>query len=866
MIHRRTDYRPPAFVIDQVALDVQIAEQTLVTARLSMRRAAASGTGREGDAGLRLDARALQVVSVAIDDQPLPAGAWTLDDHALHIAEVPDQFTLTTVTRLQPEANTALEGFYQSGPMYCTQCEAHGFSRITPYLDRPDVLSRFTVRLQADAARFPVLLANGNCIERGALAGGQHYARWEDPYAKPCYLFAMVAGDLAKVADTFRAADGRDIALEFFVDHGNENRVAHAMASLKDAMRWDEQRFGLVYDLDVYMIVAARAFNMGAMENKGLNIFNAAYVLATPDTATDESFEAISAVIAHEYFHNYTGNRVTCRDWFQLSLKEGLTVFRDQRFSEDHLGGAVQRIEQVRMLRAAQFPEDAGPTAHPVRPDAYQEVNNFYTATIYEKGAEVVRMLHTVIGAEAFRDGLRRYLAEQDGKAATIEDFVGALSAASGTDLSPFLAWYAQAGTPQLRLTRAWDAASRRLIIRFTQHTAPTPGQPEKQALPLPIRLRLRNGRGQVVPLPAHADALGDELIVMRGDALTLEMDTDEPLLPSVLLGFSAPVKLLADYTLDELQRIAAYESDPFVRWDTLQSLHARAHAGLMEGDRSALDALIAALQRIAAEPVDDAMLTAHLLSLPGTAWLWDQYPEVHPQRFLDAYAQLGRAIAEALCGPLSVWAPKAPTLRGQAGERALSNVALGYLARLGSASVQRMADDRVVSDNMTLAIGALRALGHHTDAAVPAEALRRFEQRWHDDALVMDRWFALRAGGAHVQAADLPALIDHPQFDWRNPNRVRAVLGSFAREALQGFHTEAGYRAYADGIARLDALNPQTAARLLKPLLGFKRLAEPWASQQKQVVIRLRAQVQSTDTRELLDAALNEGASSATP
>lgn len=853
MIHRRTDYRAPPFQIDSVQLVVGIDTRTQVTATLSLRRSA------EGlaDEPLVLDARALTLVSLSIDGRPLPDAAWTLTDHHLTIAEVPDQFTLTTVTQLEPEANTALEGFYQSGPMFCTQCEAHGFSRITPYLDRPDVLSRFTVRLQADEKRFPVLLANGNCIDQGRLDDGQHYAVWDDPFAKPCYLFAMVAGNLAKVTDTYRAADGRDIALEFFVDHGNEDRVDHAMASLKDAMRWDEECFGLVYDLDIYMVVAARAFNMGAMENKGLNIFNAAYVLATPETATDESYHAISAVIAHEYFHNYTGNRVTCRDWFQLSLKEGLTVFRDQRFSEDRLGGAVQRIEQVRGLRAMQFPEDAGPTAHPVRPDAYQEVNNFYTATIYEKGAEIVRMLHTVIGADAFRDGLRRYLTEQDGKAATIEDFVSALSAASGTDLSPFLAWYAQAGTPQLRLTRAWDAPGRKLMLRFTQHTAATPGQPDTQALPIPIRLRLRNHRGQVVPLPGHADALSDELIIMRGDALTLELDADEPLLPSVLLGFSAPVKLLADYTLDELQRIAAFESDPFVRWDTLQTLHARAHAGLMEDDRSALDALLAALQRVAAEPVDEPMLTAHLLSLPGIAWLWDQYSEVHPERFLAAYTQLGRAIAEALCGPLSVWAPNAPITAAHAGERALSNVALGYLARLGSTSVQRMAEERVVGPNMSLSIGALRALSHHVDAEVSAAAMQRFAARWDDDALVMDRWFALAASGPKVDAEALAALIDHPQFDWRNPNRVRAVLGSFARDALQGFHTETGYRAYADGIAKLDGLNPQTAARLLKPLLGFKRLAEPWASQQRQVVAELRAKVQSTDARELLDAAL---------
>ncbi len=852
-LHRRADYQPPAYRIDRVEMTVQVDTETRVTTRLAVRRVDGVAT----DTPLRLDARDLRILSMAVDGKVLPEAARPQTALEVTLRDLPARFQLETVTLLQPEANSALEGFYQSGPMYCTQCEAHGFSRITPYLDRPDVLAPFTVRLEAaDQARFPVLLANGNRVAAGALDGGGHYAEWEDPFAKPCYLFAMVAGDLACVADHYTAADGRPRRLEFYVDRGNEGLVGHAMQSLKDAMRWDEETYGLVYDLDLYMVVAARAFNMGAMENKGLNIFNAAYVLASPETATDDSYHAISAVIAHEYFHNYTGNRVTCRDWFQLSLKEGLTVFRDQRFSEDHLGAEIQRIDQVRTLRAQQFPEDAGPTAHPVRPEAYQEVNNFYTATIYEKGAEIVRMLETMIGRSAFREGLRRYLQAHDGTAATIEDFVAALSAASGQDLQPFLSWYAQAGTPRVRLQRQWDAATGALHITLQQHTAPTPGQPHKQPLPIPFRLRLADAAGRTVSLPDHPARRGDDLLLLDGEQLTLTVPNDTEPLPTCLQGFSAPVRLETDYQDYELRRIAVRaEEDGFVRWDALQALQARAHAGLMQGQRDSLGQLLPALQAVAAQNPTPA-LAARLLAMPPAAVLWDGITAVDPQAFVLALDAQHKAIAEALVGPCSVWASWEPHQLERWGERALANLSLGYLARLGTPVVARLASARVQGPNMTLAAGALQALCR--DGGADAEAaLSLFYSRWCEQPLVLDRWFALQAGRPQNDAAAVHRLMAHDQFDWRNPNRLRAVLGSFARDNLGQFHSEAGYRLYADALERLDQANPQTAARLSRPLLGFAQLAEPWRSLQRDVVSDLRSRVRSPDLIEMLDAAL---------
>ena len=853
---RRGDYRPPAYLVERVELDVAIDVETLVEARLHIVRAA----GTPPDAPLRLDARELDIVELSIDGEPLAAERWRVEDAQVMISAPPAQFVLGSRVRLRPEDNTALEGFYASGPMYCTQCEAHGFSRITPFPDRPDVLSRYRVRLCADRARFPVLLANGNLVESGALDDGRHYAVWDDPYAKPCYLFAMVAGDLALVEDRYRTGSGRDIALRFYVDAGNEDRVGHAMDALRRSMAWDEARYGLEYDLDTYMVVAARAFNMGAMENKGLNVFNAAYVLASPETATDDEYDAIEAVIGHEYFHNYTGNRVTCRDWFQLSLKEGLTVFREQQFCAEQGSAGVRRIEQVRMLRAMQFPEDAGPTAHPVRPEAYVEVNNFYTATIYEKGAEIVRMLQTLLGDAAFNAGVRRYLREHDGRAATIEDFLAALASESGQPLDDFAHWYAQAGTPVLTLRRQWDADARRLRLNLHQHTPPTPGQPHKRPLPLPLRIRIWSPDGEALPLPAHPARRGDDLLLMDGETLTLDIDSPQGQpLPALLHGFSAPVRLQADYQPAELLRLATVDDDAFIRWEALQQLFLRAHKGLVAGDDGAAEALLIGLQRIAAAPPPDRALTACLLRFPDTDWLMDQYPQLDPDAFVAASLRLRQRIAGALCGTLSVWASQANEAADQAGQRALTNVALHYLAAQGVPATLALAGRRAATGNMTLALGALSALVEAGDAAASERdaALAAFRERWADEPLVLDKWFSLKAASAADAESGLRALLADPAFDWRHPNRVRAVLTGFSRRNLRAFHGEGGYAAYADALRRLDALNPQVAARLLRPLLGWRRLAQPWAGRQREVLAGLREAGLSRDLGELLEAGL---------
>ena len=851
---RRADYQPPRYRINRVELAVDVDARTVVTSRMQIERNA----GADPEAPLWLDARDLELLSIRVDDAPLAADRLVHGNGGFWVHGLPTQCLIETQCAIHPEQNTALEGFYASGPMYCTQCEAHGFSRITPFIDRPDVLARFQVRLTADATRFPVLLANGDCIERGTLDDGRHFTVWEDPFPKPCYLFAMVAGDLALVRGDYRTSEGRPIALEFYVDHGSEGLVDHAMEALRQAMRWDEECFGLHYDLDTYMVVAARAFNMGAMENKGLNIFNSSLVLASTRTATDATFDAITSVIAHEYFHNYTGNRVTCRDWFQLSLKEGLTVFRDQRFSEDVLGASVQRIEQARALRAVQFPEDAGPTAHPVRPDAYKEVNNFYTPTVYEKGAEIVRMMHSRIGESAFREGLRSYLQQHDGTAATIEDFVQALSTAAGVDLDGFLAWYGQAGTPRLAVRREWLPEQGRMRLHFNQHTPATPGQPDKQPLPIPIRMQLLDGEGEVRPLPAHPARQGDDLLLMTEATLTLDIDSDEPLLPACLMGLSAPVILQGDYSTLDLQRLAVQAGDPYVRWDALQQLHAQAHRALMADDDSLLEPLLVSLQRIAASPPEDEAFTAMLLAPPAMSWLWEHYDTLDPQRFMAAFQSLKTAVARALCGPLSVWAQRNPIAPGRAGQRALTNVALGYLLLLQSDAVLALARRRVCDDNMTLAMAALQGL-NQTATGECTLANAAFYERWRDDALVLDRWFAVQAASPHCTVEGVQQLLEHPDFDWQNPNRVRAVVASFARENLSHFHSEAGYALYADILQRLDRSNPQIAARLCRPLIGFARLAEPWSGQQRAAAQALRARAASPNLQEMLDAALHD-------
>lgn len=649
---RLRDYRPPAFLIDQTDLLFELSEtQVLVTATLRMRRNPAVS---RDDQPLRLDGELLELLSLSLDGRRLAADEYRLDDGGLMLHQVPDQFVLESVVRLLPQQNTALEGLYQSGGMFCTQCEAEGFRRITWFLDRPDVMSRFRTTIVAEHSRYPVLLSNGNLVEESILADGRHRVVWEDPFPKPSYLFALVAGDLGCLEDRYVTVSGRAVKLRIYVEHHNLDKCGHAMHSLKQAMAWDEQNYGREYDLDIYMIVAVSDFNMGAMENKGLNIFNAKYVLARPDTATDQDYQGIEGVIAHEYFHNWTGNRITCRDWFQLSLKEGLTVFRDQEFSADMGSRGVKRIDDVRLLRSHQFAEDASPMAHPVRPDSYIEINNFYTTTVYDKGAEVIRMQHRLLGPEAFRRGMDLYFQRHDGQAVTTDDFLGCMADASGRDLTQFATWYTQAGTPRIRTRGHYDSTTASYTLTVEQHTPPTPGQPVKQPLHLPFAMALLDEQGKEMALRLA----GEEQAVMGTRMLELRqasqsfcfVDLPGKPLPSLLRGFSAPVKLLHDYSDEDLLFLMVHDSDGFNRWDAAQTLFVRMLLARVRNPESALHPnLFAALSGVLAAAQGDQALAAEILALPSQSYLGDQMDTVDVEGIQQAHRRTLTEIGEAL-------------------------------------------------------------------------------------------------------------------------------------------------------------------------------------------------------------------------
>ncbi|TDU32532.1 alanyl aminopeptidase [Panacagrimonas perspica] len=855
----RSDYRASDFLLDRIELHVSVEALTTVEAWLHLRRR----PGADPAASLVLDGRGIELLSIELDGTPIAPSGYRIEPEQLVVPAVPDAFVLRTLTRNDPEKNTVLEGWYRSGPMLCTQCEAQGFSRITYALDRPDVLSRFRVRLEAETARYPVLLANGNCVESGDAGPGRHYAVWEDPHPKPCYLFAMVAGDLACVEGRHRTPSGRDVALRFYVDRGNENRVAHAMESLRKAMQWDESVYGLEYDLDIYMVVAARDFNMGAMENKGLNLFNARFVLASPQTATDVDYDGVESVIAHEYFHNWTGNRVTCRDWFQLSLKEGLTVYRDQCFSADLGSRDVTRIEHVRTLRALQFPEDAGPTAHPVRPDAYAEVNNLYTATVYEKGAEILRMLASVIGEETFVAGIGHYLKQHDGTAATVEDLLASLEAVSGQKLDGFRRWYSQSGTPSVEITDEYDAAEGRYTLRLRQHTAPTHDQAQKTVLPIPLRFSLRDDDGQLLQLSPQPPLMPRaDLILLEAAEAELRFDNIESRpTPAFLHGFSAPVKLQYAYTPDALSALVLNEEDGFLRWEASQRLMFDALFETMNGEPGEHSRmLLHTLQVLAANPPADKALLAELLRLPAESELAAQIEPLDPHAVTRARDGLRHAIAQALTGPLSVWAAWMPTDLSpeNRARRSLSNLALWYLGHLNSARIRKLALERAHSPNMSLAIGGLAAL-RDSDSAEREEAMDAFHLRFRDEPLVLDKWFAMEAASARPAGLErVTALLTHPDFK-PNPNRTRAVLGTFMRENLRSFHAPdgGGYRLLATELAKIDAGNPQLAARLVEGLLGWRRLVPALGEHMRAALEQLAQAGPSRDVAEKIGKAL---------
>ncbi|MBO1928352.1 aminopeptidase N [Thiomicrorhabdus sp. 6S2-11] len=831
------DYQPSAFSIESVYLEFELSPlATRVTNSMQMQRQA------KGD--LRLDGENLKLISVLLDGEEVIEQC-QIDEAGLTLAVAKEKFTLRIVTEIEPQNNTALEGLYRTSDNYCTQCEAEGFRKITYYLDRPDVLSVFTTKVIADKSENRFLLANGNLVDSGDLDNGKHFAVWQDPHKKPCYLFALVAGNLEKVEDTFTTADGREVKLEIFVEPRNIEKCEHAMESLKKSMKWDEERFGLLYDLDIFMIVAVDDFNMGAMENKGLNVFNSKFVLAKPETATDIDYEGIEAVIGHEYFHNWTGNRVTCRDWFQLTLKEGLTVFRDQEFTADMLSSAVKRIEDVRRLRSNQFPEDAGPMSHPIQPQSYIEMNNFYTMTVYEKGAEVVRLYHTLLGETGFQKGMQLYFERHDGQAVTVQDFRNAMADANGVNLEQMHNWYVQSGTPNLEVTRNYDAVTQKLTISCQQSL---PNSDDFQPMLMPIGFGLLDKEGEPVTLePTFESAANVELRSDTHAVLKLTQaqqsfvfeDVPADAVPSLLRGFSAPVKLHFDYSNQELALLAAKDEDSFVRWEAMQTLLLRTVQAKVAALQSCIDyqlpseVIEVARSLLAAKEIDPA-LVAMTLSLPELGYIGEQYEVVDVDTIYQAHSWLEAELANHMQGQwLDVYhrcVNDAPYQydKAQIAERMLKNLALSYLGVL-SEHQSLVLKQYQAQHNMTDVLAALKTMLKHQHPR-SVEALQSFYERWQDDNLVIDKWFTLQAQTQNDHALQTTqALLQHKDFSLTNPNRVRSLLGVFSRLNLVGFHRAdgAGYQMCAEQIMQLDALNPQIAARLLGPFTHWKRYDE---------------------------------------
>ncbi|RAK61658.1 aminopeptidase N [Phenylobacterium hankyongense] len=827
---RLADYRPPAFLVDEVNLTFDLQPNaTRVKARMQVRR-----NGDHAEA-LRFNGERLKPISVAIDGRTLGEAERTIDGEFLVIPDAPDAFVLETEVEIDPENNKALDGLYMSGGRFCTQCEAEGFRKITFWPDRPDVLSRFTVRIEADKA-FRHLLSNGNLVQSGDLPGGRRFAVWNDPFPKPCYLFALVGGELDVLEDKLVTMTGRTVDLRIYVDPGMAPRAAYAMDALKRSMTWDEEAFGREYDLDLFMIVAVRDFNFGAMENKGLNIFNSSLLLADPATATDMDFERIESVVAHEYFHNWTGDRITCRDWFQLCLKEGLTVFRDQSFSADMRGHAVQRIKDVKALRARQFAEDQGPLAHPVRPSSYLKIDNFYTATIYEKGAEVIRMLKTLIGPDAFRAGMDLYFERWDGHATTVEEFIRCFAEASGRDLTDFFAWYEQAGTPKVTLASRYDEAARALHLELTQATPPTPGQPTKRPLPIPVTVGLLDQDGRTQAFERDGKAIDETVIVLDGASAKITLTgVDRPPVVSALRGFSAPVRLESDAEPKDRYVLLAGDPDLFNRWEAGQELAralilARAEGRPDEvGEERYAEAVGRALSDQAAEPAFKALL----LALPSEPDLALAMRPADPGAIHEAREALRERLAvhlqhelRRLHTGLQDLGEFSPDAAG-AGRRALRNAALELLAANPRSEIAEVAAGHyAAAANMTDAMGGLNAL--MLIGGEPFEqGLTDFYERWKSEPLVIDKWFAVQARDPSETALGrVIGLTAHPAFDAKNPNRLRALVSTFANFNPARFHdpSGAGYRFLADQILAVDRYNPMIAARLIDALGGWRR------------------------------------------
>jgi aminopeptidase N len=871
------DYQPPAFSIDMVELHFELFdEHTLVHAKLHFSRRA----GAAADAALTLQGEELALESIALDGQALAEDRYELDDSELRLLSLPASGCLETSARILPQLNSSLEGLYRSRGLFCTQCEAEGFRKITWFLDRPDVMARYRVTIDADAASCPELLSNGNCIAREALDGGRHRAVWEDPFPKPSYLFALVAGQLSRYEDSFRTAGGRDVKLVILVEEKDLGKCGHAMDSLKRAMRWDEERFGREYDLDVFHVVAVDDFNMGAMENKSLNIFNTSCVLACPDTTTDIGYQRVESIVAHEYFHNWSGNRVTCRDWFQLSLKEGFTVFRDAEFSADMGSRDLKRVEDATVMRTLQFAEDAGPLAHPVRPASFIEISNFYTLTVYEKGAEVVRMLETLLGREAFRRGSDLYFERHDGQAVTCDDFLGAMEDASGRDLGHFRLWYSQAGTPELTVSDSYDADSGRYSLTVAQYTPPTPGQEDKQPLLIPLAMGLLGDAGNL-RLQLEGEPVGGEsadnthrVLLLEGAEQTFTFaNVPERPVPSLLRGFSAPVRVSYSYSRQDLVALASRDDDGFVRWDAMQQLMVAVLDDLQDGAGAADPMLLEAVRAVAVQDSMDPAIRADMLRLPSETYLAELASrrgsvDVHAihsarEQLRGAIARDGASLWEQCYETLRVREPYAAT-GTQIGRRALAGVMLDLLVTAGEDGVARAESHYREADNLTDRLLALRALQREADEARVQLLLDDFLARFGEETLAVNHWLQLQAENPRPGALErVRALMAHRAYDARNPNKIRAVVGTFASANAVSFHSRdgSGYRFLGEVVESLNTRNPQIAARLLTPLTRWRNYAEGGALMRAELERLAALPEVSRDVYEVLAKSLQEPA-----
>jgi len=865
------DYQIPDWLVDYVDITFNLYEDHVkVHSVLTMRQ---NPGGLNGP--VILYGEDLEIASFSVSGKPLP----TLPYEGKLVFEAPsDHFTLTIETLLKPQNNTQLEGLYRSGETFCTQCEAEGFRRITFYPDRPDIMARFKTTIRADKSLYPVLLSNGNRIASKELPDGRHEVIWEDPFRKPCYLFALVAGNLCAIKDTFVTAHNRNINLEIYVEQENIDKANHAMNSLKEAMRWDEKRFGLEYDLDTYMIVAVNDFNMGAMENKGLNIFNSKYVLASNETATDQDFENIQAVIGHEYFHNWTGNRVTCRDWFQLCLKEGLTVFRDQEFTSDLNSRPVKRIQDVKLLRTAQFIEDAGPMSHPIRPESYMEISNFYTLTVYEKGAEVVRMLHNLLGEKTFQEGMKCYFLRHDGEAVTTDDFIAAMEAASGKNLSQFKLWYSQAGTPEITVSGKFDSNLKTYSLNFSQKTPPTPGQPFKTPLHIPVNIGLLDPKGNEFPLYLVGEQPVDEPInksrilelTKNNQTFTFININCEPI-PSLLRNFSAPVKLHFSYSDEMLAFLCAHDSDPFNRWEAIQKLALKSLISLVRDYQenrvfSCPELLISTFERLLSDPdIDDAFKTQSL-TLPNESYLSEQFAVIDVEAIYAAHHYLTCSLATLLYHKwFEIYKLRNDDQferNGYAiGRRSLKNLALHYLSYSPNEIIetflnQQFYEAKCMTDEIASLVLLERLGGNIRD-----KALEHFHHRWRQQALVIDKWFTIQATSKHPDTfKQVQRLVNHPDFTFSNPNRVRALLATFSHSNFIRFHQKDGqcYHFLALNICYIDTRNPQLASRLAQALSNWRRFDLTRASHMKNALQAILEKSElSKDTFEIVEKSL---------